>query len=521
MADYIYLMESRLSPEQQRALLLVQEVSRAHEMNVYLTGGAMRDIVSGFPIRDLDFTVQGNPFRLQKDLEKSGVVIQRTDDELRTMFVLLPGSVRAEIAMARLEKYDKPGKPPEISSATIIEDLRRRDFTANAMALSLNPGSRGLLLDPTNGIADIEAKVLRILHNYAFLEEPSRLIRATRFAARFHWALEERTQARYHTAKENDYIKQISDRAVGYEIEQIAYEEDPLHVMRALEKEDWLKVLHPRWSVGKVDVQGLQQLLRTRAQMTELGYSPDSAPAAMYFLTRRLGSSDIGQLQRLIPNKEFVNTWRNLEEDAKNLAKRLTSKEAATPSRTWNLLSRTRPEAILFLATTTRHQGVAQKIKNFLGKWRQVKQRFPLPETVELRITPELPVYPKLSEEVFLQMLDGKLRTHTELIKFLKPYSPPPPPPPPPPPRRARAAKKAEAVPPAAAAAAAPTAAPAKRGRKPKAPPVVPVAPQPAPPLPPAKPQTAPPAKLAKPKSQKPLAKQPKAKPKPKGKKSR
>src|SRR5207237_7321552 len=110
--------------------------------------------------------------------------------------------------------------------------LRRRDFTVNAMALSLNAASRGLLLDPTNGVADLEAKLLRILHNYAFLEEPSRIIRATRFSSRFHWPLEERTQARYDSAKENDYIQNISNRAIGYEIEQLAHEDDPLHIMK-------------------------------------------------------------------------------------------------------------------------------------------------------------------------------------------------------------------------------------------------------------------------------------------------
>src|SRR5207245_9058646 len=118
-----------------------------------------------------------------------------------------PGNVLSEISMARSERYEKVGKPPLVSPATIIEDLRRRDVTVNAMALSLNPGSRGLLMDPFNGAADIEAKVLRVLHNYAFVEDPSRLIRASRFAARFHWPLEERTQTRFDSARENTYIE--------------------------------------------------------------------------------------------------------------------------------------------------------------------------------------------------------------------------------------------------------------------------------------------------------------------------
>ena len=440
MADYIYTMEIRLSPEQQRAVTTLQDVVRANEMNVYLTGGAMRDIISGFPIRDLDFTVQGNPLKLQKDLEHAGVVVQGVDDDLKTLYLMFPGNVRGEVAMARSERYDKPGKPPQIAPSTIAEDLRRRDFTINAMALSLNPGSRGLLLDPFNGAADIEAKVLRILHNYAFLEEPSRLIRATRFASRFHWPLEERTQARYNSAKENNYIENINDRAIGYEIEQLGYEEDPLHIIKALEKEGWLKVLNPHWSTAKVDTSELGQLAKTRQQMTELGYALDTGPTVLYFLTKRLSDHDISDIQKLIPRRDLVDSWRHLEADAKELAKKLTGKEAATPSRTWELLSKAKPESILFLELTTRQQAVEQKIKNFFTKWRQVQQKLPLPEMTELHIVPPLPEYPKIAHDVFLMLLDGKMRSRTEILKYLKPLAPPPPPPPPPP-KRGRGAK--------------------------------------------------------------------------------
>jgi tRNA nucleotidyltransferase/poly(A) polymerase len=446
MADYIYTMEIRLTPDQLRGVTLVQDISREAGMNVYLTGGAVRDIISGFTIRDLDFTVQGNPLKLQKELERAGAVVSSTDDDLKTLYLSLPGNVRAEISAARTERYEKVGKPPIISPATIIEDLRRRDFTINAMALSLNPGSRGLLMDPFNGAADIEAKLIRVLHNYAFVEDPSRLIRATRFAARFHWPLEERTQSRYQSAKENHYIEHITDRAIGQEMEQIAYEDDPLHILRSLEKEEWLKVLNPHWTTAKVDAVGLGQLLKTRQQMNELGYTPDPAPAVLYFLTARLGDKDVADMRKLIPRKDLVAAWKDLEDNAKDLAKRLTGKEAATPSRTWKLLSEARPEMVLFLAVTARQQAVAQKIKNFFTKWRQVQQKIPLPEMTELHITPQLPAYPKIAHDVFMLLLDGKLRSRTETLKFLKPLAPPPPPPPPPPPRRGRAAKAAAAA---------------------------------------------------------------------------
>ena len=482
MADYIYTLETRLSPDQQKAVTLVQDVAKAADMNLYLTGGAIRDIITGFPIRDLDFTVQGNALKLQKDLERAGAVVGDADDETKALLLTLPGNVRAEIAMARSERYEKTGKPPHILPATIIEDLRRRDFTVNAMALSLNEGSRGLLMDPFNGAADIEAKLLRVLHNYAFLEDPSRLIRATRFAARFHWPMEERTQQRYDAAKENGYIEYLRNSVIGHEIEQLAYEDDPLNILKVYEKEGWLKVLNAHWSSAKADTAGLSALMKTRQQMNELGYTPDVAPAVLHFLSARLGDKDVAEIRKAIPRKDLVEAWKDLEDHAKDLAKRLSGKEAATPSRTWQLLSSARPEMVLYLAVTARQQAVVQKIKNFFTKWRQVQQKIPLLEMTELHITPQLPTYPKIANDVFLMLLDGKLRSRTETLKFLKPLAPPPPPPPPPPPAKrgrgkAAAVAAAVAVGPAkpgvkgkgkAAVAAAPVAAPPKQETAPK-----------------------------------------------------
>ncbi len=473
MADYIYSMETRLTPDQQGGVNLVQEIARRAGLNLYLTGGTIRDLITGFPIRDIDLSIQGNPLKLQKELEKAGVSVQGVDEDLRTLQLLMPGNVRAELNLTRAEAYDKPGKPPVITAATINEDLRRRDFTVNAMALSLNPGSRGLLLDPFNGVADIEAKVLRVLHNYAFLEEPVRLIRATRLSARFHWPLEERTQARYDSAKEGNYIEYLSRRMIGYELEQLAHEEDPQHIMRALDKEGWLKILHPHWTLAKIDSSDLGEVVKTRQIMNDLGYSVETGPIVMYFLTRRMGDKDTSEIQRMIPRRDFVDKWKHLENGAHDLAKKLTSKEAGMPSGAWKILTQATPENILFLTLTTKQQAVDQKLKNFFGKWRQVKEKLPFPEMAELRITPQIPEYQQVMDQAFLLLMDGKLRSHTEIMNFLKPFEPPPPPPPPAPKRgrgKAAAAAGAEGAP-----------APAKRGRKPKgavaAPPVAPEAP--------------------------------------------
>ncbi|HWX54302.1 MAG TPA: CCA tRNA nucleotidyltransferase [Verrucomicrobiae bacterium] len=522
MADFIYLLETRLAPDQQRALALVTDVARAHDMNIFLTGGAVRDILSGFIIRDLDFSVQGNALKLHKDFEKAGARVEAVDEGTRTLMLLLPGNVRGEVTGTRSEKYEKPGRPPEITPGTIYDDMRRRDFTVNAMALSLNPGSRGLLTDPFNGMADIESKVLRVLHNYAFYEDPSRLIRATRLTTRFHWTLEERTQARYDAAKDNNYIDSISDRTLGHEVEQLAHEDNPIEVLKALDKEGWLKVLNSHLSLSKVDSQGLSHLAKVKQQMQEVGINPDASPIVMYFLTRKLGEKEISAIQRQIPNKGFVERWRSLEDDAKAFAKRLLAKDLALPSQSWKFLMQCPPEPMLFCAITSRPAAVEQKLKNFLTKWPLTRQKLPFAEMPELRITPEHPEYRKILDEAFLLLLDGKLRSHTEIVKFLEPYSPPEPPPPPPPVKRGRAARKELPAAAAAPGEQGPGTGPKKRGRKPKsvaaAAPAAPPLAAPAPPAPAQKHKPAPAAQ--KPASVKPAPPAKKAVPAKKAKKA-
>jgi len=218
----------------------------------------------------------------------------------------------------------------------------------------------------------------------------------------------------------------------------------------------------PHMSVAKVDASGLAQLFKVKQQMQELGLNPDASPIVMHFLTRKLPDKDIAAMQKQIVNRGFVTRWKNLEDDAKDFAKKLMAKDLALPSQTWKFLMTNRPDALLFNAITPRPAAVEQKIKNFLTKWPQVRQKLPFPEMAEMRITPEHPEYKKIQDEAFLLLLDGKLRSHTEIVKFLEPYSPPEPPPPPPPPRRGRAKKEA------AAPGAPGEQAPKKRGRKPK-----------------------------------------------------
>src|SRR5438094_2731345 len=156
MPDYMFLLESRLSPEQRAVMLRVQELSPALGFNAYLTGGTVRDLVTGASLRDLDFTVEGNPSRIAHELEKGGARIISEDEKLRHVEVLFAGDCEGSISAARDDHYVRPGTRPEVRWSTIMEDLRCRDVSLIGLAVSMTPSARVLLIDSQNRLLDID-----------------------------------------------------------------------------------------------------------------------------------------------------------------------------------------------------------------------------------------------------------------------------------------------------------------------------------------------------------------------------
>jgi tRNA nucleotidyltransferase/poly(A) polymerase len=440
MADYIYLLENRLSQAQQKAIEAVRAIARVKGLTVFLVGGAVRDLTSGSPVRDLDVTVQGNALKLKKELEKAGAVATGELEPMQVVYVRFPGNVRMEVGSTLTVQFPKPGKPV-VKAANILEDLRRRDFTANAMALSLNEGSYGLLMDPLNGVADIENRELRLVSNYGFIEDPVRMVRGVRLSARLGWQMEEKTQARYLTGKAEGYISAMSEFQRGYELEEIVHEEDPLRVMRRLEQEGWMKILAPGWTSAKANVVELDKLRDAQMQLQMQGIHADASAAQFPLLTAKLPAKDAKALKRRFPRKGFVAEIDALESEAKKFATELGSKQAATPSGAWKLLIAARPEAVLWVAYSTKNAGLQAKFKSFYTEWPQARQKIPYVLMQEMRIVPDLPGYDALVEKLFFELMDGKLGTVEEMKAYLEPYSPPAPPPPVSL-RRARATKK-------------------------------------------------------------------------------
>jgi tRNA nucleotidyltransferase (CCA-adding enzyme) len=428
MPDYIYLLENRLSADQRNALRQLRDVAREAGMILFLTGDAVRDLTSGHAVRDLEVSVHGNALKLKKPIEKLGAAIWGESEASRSLYLCFPGTVRVDVVSTHRMDYTKIDKPVS-HAASIQEDLRRRDFTVNAMAISLNEGSFGLLMDPLNGAADIEARTLRLVSNYGFLEEPSLLIRATRHIARLGWDLDPKTRTRYDNAKEEGVIDRLSAEARSRELEQIGHEDEGLKVLRALEDEGWMMILFPAWTVAKADEEKLKALHDLAVELLMQGVHPDMSAAQMQLLTSKMAAKELAALKKLMLRPGFVEEWNSLDALAAKFQKVLLSKENSKASAGFKLFTSYDPEAVLWLGFTSKDKVVQERFNQFLKVWPEARQRTPHALMQELRITPELPAYKEIVQAIFLELIDGKLATPEEMRAFLEPHSPPAPPP--------------------------------------------------------------------------------------------
>src|ERR1700685_1367580 len=271
MSDYMFMLESHLSADQSRAVSEIQSAATHANLNVFLTGGAMRDMLGGFPIVEIDFTIEGNALKVaQAVAKKTGAKIQAEDDNRKVANLVFRSGVHASAGMARQEKYSKPGTKPAVRPATIHEDLRGRDFTINSIALSLNPASRGLLLDPNNGVGDLERKELRAVSNYTLYDDPARLLRVLRFKVRLGFNIDERTKMQYDNAREAQLETRIPQPALLDELRHTANETNCAALVRLLEEEKLLHLYSKALEGGKTNMPGLLKLQKAR-QMVPFG----------------------------------------------------------------------------------------------------------------------------------------------------------------------------------------------------------------------------------------------------------
>jgi tRNA nucleotidyltransferase/poly(A) polymerase len=421
----MFLLESRLSPEQRAVMLRVQELSAALGFNVYLTGGTVRDLVTGASLRDLDFTVEGNPSKIAHELEKGGAKILSEDEKLRHVEVLFAGDCEGSISAARDDHYVRPGTRPEIRWSTIMEDLRRRDFSLNAIAISLNPASRGLLLDPTNGLSDIERAEVRALTIHSFTNQPVRLLRVLRYTARMGFKIEQRTQEWFDLAIERNLQETIAPEDAGDELRALAREERPAVVLKAWEEHDLLEAVNPVLAKKHPAYDAIARLMKVREDLFTAGFRPRLAAPMLLAI---LGKLKDRELSNVLSKAGFRSAESEgvlaYEGEALVAQKELVGRKMNAPVDAYRFLEKMPLDQVAYLMAESNKSAALSKIRAFLNKWRPVRIALPVVATeLEALGMPRGTKFDQIVEQVFAMQLTGRGKTKEEREKILRKLS--------------------------------------------------------------------------------------------------
>lgn len=232
-------------------LLKAASLADAAGLELYAVGGCARDWALGRPSADIDFLVGGDPAPLVAGLEQAyGGSHQKFKPFLTVRFFDKDGR-RLDFARFRKETYAAPAALPTVAeAASAAEDLKRRDFAANAMAVRLNGAEPFALLDPYGGLEDVKAGLVRVLHEKSFQDDPTRLYRAARFAGRFGWRLEGGTLELALAAVQAGLPGLLSRERLRNELVKILSEENPLPALELLRGFGALAVIHPAFAFG-------------------------------------------------------------------------------------------------------------------------------------------------------------------------------------------------------------------------------------------------------------------------------
>ncbi len=366
-----HLLRERLPKDLLTMLIQVGELAQAQGVNVYCVGGFVRDLLLRLPNFDVDFVVEGDGIRFARALAQHFGGRVREHHKFKTAVVVLESGDKIDVATARLEYYEYPAALPSVELSSIKMDLFRRDFTINALAVQLNPGSFGRLVDFFGGQKDMKSKTIRVLHSLSFVEDPTRIIRAIRFAQRFGFSIGGQTERLIKNAVDLNIFHQLSGSRIFHEIRLMLAEHKPVACLKEMGRFKLLQAIHPLLILNPVKQQILEEIEKVNAWYKLLYLEPSPRPWVVYMLGLCSGFNN-AQVEVLVRRLNFTKKQARLLTDLRQEVKKTVEdlfrwdqgKQAM--SDLYFILEPLALEGILYLMARSRKESMRRNISLFL-----------------------------------------------------------------------------------------------------------------------------------------------------------
>jgi tRNA nucleotidyltransferase (CCA-adding enzyme) len=391
--------------------------------NVFIVGGFVRDLFLRQENLDVDIVVEGDGIKFAHEFSQHHEVRVRSHRKFGTAVLVFPDGFKMDVATARMEYYESPAAPPIVEESSLRMDLLRRDFTINTLAIQLNKSKYGVLVDHFAGQKDIREKVIRVLNNLSFVEDPTRVLRAIRFEQRFGFKTGKLTLALIKNAVKIDCFKGLSGRRLYLELKLLLMEQDPLQAIRRMNDLNLLPVvISPEIKFTKSLKVLLEETREIIAWFNRLYLEEPYEPWKVYWygLTSSL---DADSLHRLAIRMQMGNQERreliwesNVTDDVLEKLHRVDSYDNYD---LYTLLNHYDTEILLFLMAKTRSEKVKRRISHFFTKLRGTRIILKGADLKDMGFKPG-PLYKDIFESILKARLNNVISTKEEEVEFAK-----------------------------------------------------------------------------------------------------
>ncbi len=421
-----YLLREKLDKKYIELLKIAGKTANELGFKVFIVGGFVRDLLLRYQNLDIDLVVEGNGIKFAQVFAKRVGAKVKTHEKFNTAILIFEDGLRIDVATARHEHYRSPGDLPLIMSASLKKDLYRRDFTINTLAISINPDSFGELIDHFGAQRDIKDKVIRVLHNLSFNEDPTRMLRAVRFEQRYNFKICKQTLKLLKKALKQKVMGETSKARVLLEFIHILEEKDPIKAIKRLDELGILREIHPALRLEYRNLALLQEVEKVLDWYTEFLFKKEKPEKwVVYFLalTDILGDTELYLLANELEIKGAAKKIFTYErEKARKILYYLKNKPYITRAEVYWLLKGQKLECILYMIAKARQNRltyVKKHIIEYIQELSEVKPSVTGEDLKALGIKPG-PIFRKILNRVLEARLNKEVKNKKEEIELIK-----------------------------------------------------------------------------------------------------
>jgi tRNA nucleotidyltransferase (CCA-adding enzyme) len=406
----------KLSPEFKKILKLSSQIAASLGYQIYLVGGVVRDLILDREVLDLDIVVEGKAIRCAQKLAKALKGSFNKHHAFGTATVYF-AKHKIDFATARTEEYHHWGMLPKVKPATLDEDLFRRDFTLNAMAVSLNKGSYGTLIDLNSGLSDLSKGLIRVQHPKSFLDDPTRILRAIRFEQRFGFRIEKSSFKLLKDANQLKALSFVNPHRLRDELILILKELKPYPYLKRIQKLIGFWFIDKKLSLSQNDFK-----IFLKVESALLYYKkghPDSRKLQEWiiYLSGLLVKLSPGKINKILHEFGFRKTERAIVTSVKSGVSKIKKLNRRSKSYlTHKILDDYSFESIIFFYAYYSSKNIRAKISEFLKELVKVRLKVKGEDLKRIDLKPQV-LYGKLLKKLLYAKIDKGLKSKKDELR--------------------------------------------------------------------------------------------------------